>query len=66
MTANLFRKILLTASMLVLLAVAVVAYGRQQGAVKEKEDCCVSIKSNHNTEMPWESLARQLMGAVML
>lgn len=66
MNANLLRNITLLFSGLFLLFMTMAAYGSYttlKAEAREQASTCIKI-NNNNTEMPWESMARQLIGAV--
>ena len=66
MNANLLRNALLSFIVAVFLGIGLMAYGNYK-AINNTDavSCCVKV-NNRNAEMPWESVARQLIGAVAL
>ena len=67
MSANLFRNVMLILGVLALTAVAMVAYGSYQSLAQNgKEATCLSEDGVRSTELPWEALAKQWIGAVAL
>lgn len=65
MSAKLFRNVVLAFSLLVMLTVAVAAFARHKAVVRNEDECCMT-KNRHNTELPWESVARQMMGSIFM
>lgn len=65
MNSNLLRVVILFFSVLLLLCLGVFAYGSYKNTLQDTADCCIE-KNNRNSEMPWEALSRNLVGAVGL
>lgn len=64
MKANLLRNLTLLFGLMALLFMALMAYGSYTTLKAEATaDTCIQM-NNSNVEMPWESMARQLIGAV--
>lgn len=67
MSANLLRNLTISFGVLAFLCLGVLAYGRYQANNLSTEAAACGIQTNNsNAEMPWESLTRQLLGAVAL
>lgn len=66
MYTNLLRNSILILGILTLLCVGLMVYSQYKAATASKVDMCIQTGNNHDSEMPWEALARQLMGAVSL
>ncbi len=67
MKANLLRNLMIISTVMALLSIGVLAYGRYNAHSISDEDtveCCMN--KNNSTEMPWEVLTRRLIGAVSL
>lgn len=65
MNSNLLRVVVLSFSVLLLLCLGIFAYGSYKNTVRDTANCCIET-NNRNSEMPWEALSRNLIGAVSL
>lgn len=66
MSAKIFQNLMLSIVVLAVVVLAAIAYSCVQEVPKSGDASCLRIESNHNSDLPWEALARQLMGVVSL
>ncbi len=64
MSTNLLRNTILVIGIIALTCMGMVAYGNYETKPQsDTAECCIEPE-HPNTEMPWETLSRRLLGAV--